>query len=935
MLQPVPATAKFSDPVYNIWCGSAVKGDDGKYHMFYSRWPRKLGHYAWVTHSEVAHAVSDSPFGPWTHRDVTLPPRGTNYWDGSCTHNPTVLRIGKKYHLYYMGNYGDGVVRLPLNWEHRNHQRIGVAVADSPDGPWQRFDKPVLETSSDTNAPDALVVTNPSVTERPGGGVLMIYKAVGLKRALPFGGPVVHLAATAENPLGPFTKHPGEVFGAKGVMFAAEDPFIWRGVDRYWAVVKDNDGNFTKRGYSLALWESADGFDWKLAKNSLVATPEVKWADGRMQKMDALERPQLLLENGEPVALLCAAAERKGRDGSFNVQIPIQASKTGELRQSLNGPWGFTTNVQAANWDHITVPGNWDTLPAYSKHKGKGWYRREFVPPMEWQGKHLRLKFDAVYHDAKVTLNGKELGSHNGGYTPFEFDVTSVIKLGATNTVTVCADNAYRRGAWWHWGGISRSVTLIANDDARIVWQHIRAEPDLATGEAKLFVSCRLANTGHQELTVQLTSQLGVAADVSAGRQVTLAPKSVTNVDLVLSLEQPIVRLWHFDHPNLYALRTKLLAGGKVVHEQTDRFGIRKVELTEDSLVLNGERVRLNGYNRVSDSRKCGNTEPDELVKADVDLMKRANGNLTRLMHYPQAPNLLDYLDEKGMMIWCEIPVWGGDDPFVRTNDLSLPRQWMAEMIERDYNHPCIIGWSVGNEMKGHFAYTSNLMAYTRGLDPHRIVSHVSNSGAGPGANRTNDPIKISPLALYNTYSFDKKITDRNAATIVHDKWPEKAVFFSEFGIKQFGGSAEARINGIEEMYRALSEGKPYVIGFSLWTFNDYRSDYQGTPPSGNREWGIVTEDRRPKAAFAQVRKLFSPVHALTVTNGIIRLEPRRSDEVPSFTLRGYKLKWDGGELAVPDLKPGAPTWTCEAHLLPGAVVKLFSPTGYDVADAE
>jgi hypothetical protein len=327
MLQPVPLTAKWADTNYNIWCGSTVKGDDGKYHMFYSRWPRKLGHYAWVTHSEVAHAVSDSPFGPWKHHDVALPARGTNFWDGSCTHNPTVLRIGKKYYLYYMGNYGDGVVRLPLNWEHRNHQRVGVAVADSPDGPWQRSDKPVLDISSDTNAPDALVVTNPSVTERPDGGVLMIYKAVGLKRALPFGGPVVHLAATADNPLGPFTKHPGEVFGAKGVMFAAEDPFIWRGADRYWAVVKDNDGNFTKRGYSLALWESADGFNWKLAKHALVSTPEVKWADGRVQKMDALERPQLVFENGEPVALLCAAAERKGRDGSFNVQIPLQPLK--------------------------------------------------------------------------------------------------------------------------------------------------------------------------------------------------------------------------------------------------------------------------------------------------------------------------------------------------------------------------------------------------------------------------------------------------------------------------------------------------------------------------------------------------------------------------------------------------------------------------------
>ncbi len=327
-LQPVPATAKWADPDFNIWCGSEIKGDDGKYHMFYSRWPRKLGHLAWVTHSEVAHAVSETPFGPWTHQAIALPARGTNFWDGSCTHNPTILRIGKTFYLYYMGNQGDGVVKSPLNWTHRNHQRIGVAVADSPFGPWQRWDKPVLDISADTNAPDAQLVTNPSVTVRPEGGVLMIYKAVGKQRPQPFGGPVVHLAATADSPLGPFTKHPGEVFGAKGVMFAAEDPFIWRGPDRYWAVVKDNDGNFTHRGYSLALWESADGFDWKLSSHPFVANPgSIRWADGHEETLTALERPQLVFANGEPIALCCAAANDTLRHGSFNVQIPLKASR--------------------------------------------------------------------------------------------------------------------------------------------------------------------------------------------------------------------------------------------------------------------------------------------------------------------------------------------------------------------------------------------------------------------------------------------------------------------------------------------------------------------------------------------------------------------------------------------------------------------------------
>ncbi|HWH68992.1 MAG TPA: glycoside hydrolase family protein, partial [Candidatus Sulfotelmatobacter sp.] len=203
--------------------------------------------------------------------------------------------------------------------------RIGVAVADTtPNGPWQRLDRPVLDISTDASAPDALMTSNPSVAARPEGGVLMIYKAVGKKLPGVFGGPVVHLVATSDSPLGPFTKHPGEVFGAKGVIFAAEDPFIWRGTDRYWALVKDNQGNFTKQGYSLALWESVEGLEWKLAKHPLVATPEIRWANGRAEKLEALERPQLLFENGEPIALFCAAADRKSRDGSFNVQIPLQ-----------------------------------------------------------------------------------------------------------------------------------------------------------------------------------------------------------------------------------------------------------------------------------------------------------------------------------------------------------------------------------------------------------------------------------------------------------------------------------------------------------------------------------------------------------------------------------------------------------------------------------
>ena len=324
MLQPVPATAKFEDPDYYIWCGTLVKGDDGTYHLFYSRWPRRLGHNAWVTHSEVAHATAASPFGPFTHRDVALPARGAPWWDGHDTHNPTVHRFGGKYYLYYTGNTGDGVPMATLNWSHRNHQRIGVAVAERPEGPWTRSDRPLLELGG-PDAPDALMMANPAVCERPGGGYLLIYKAVGLKKPLPFGGPVVHLAATSDQPAGPFVKHTNFVFHAEGVNFAAEDPFIWSAGGRYWAIVKDNAGTFTKQGKSTALFASADGLDWKLSAHPLVATTEITWEDGRRQKLNSLERPQLFFEAGRPIALLFAADEDGHRTHSFNLQIPLKA----------------------------------------------------------------------------------------------------------------------------------------------------------------------------------------------------------------------------------------------------------------------------------------------------------------------------------------------------------------------------------------------------------------------------------------------------------------------------------------------------------------------------------------------------------------------------------------------------------------------------------
>jgi hypothetical protein len=323
-LMPVPVSARFADRNYHIWCGSMVRDSAGLCHLFYSRWPRAAGFNAWATHSEIARATATQPLGPYVHQEVVLAARDARHWDGMTTHNPTVITIDGRYFLYYTGSTGD---RKPAptadtwNWLHRNSQRIGVAVAAQPCGPWLRRDLPLVDVAVNPHASDSLVVGNPSVTQRPDGGFLMIYKAVGKANPLPFGGPVVHRVALADRPEGPFVKQPNPVFTAVGSRFPAEDPFVWQENGRYRAILKDMHGAFTAAGRSLVLFESEDGIHWQLSEPCLLSDRTVQFEDGTRQQFDYLERPQLYFEDGKPAVLFCAA--RLG-DETCNLHIPLQ-----------------------------------------------------------------------------------------------------------------------------------------------------------------------------------------------------------------------------------------------------------------------------------------------------------------------------------------------------------------------------------------------------------------------------------------------------------------------------------------------------------------------------------------------------------------------------------------------------------------------------------
>ena len=618
----------------------------------------------------------------------------------------------------------------------------------------------------------------------------------------------------------------------------------------------------------------------------------------------------------------------------------------GEWRLSLDGSWAFTVDPDTlgkpdSEWDRLPVPGNWDVVNEYAHHVGKGWYRRTFVLPAEFSGKRLRLRFEAVYESAEVSLNGRVVGSHAGGYTPFEFDVTDEVQPGE-NVLLVRADNSYRRGAWWAWGGISRPVSLVANNEVRLSRLHVRAHPNLEKGDATVELHFTLTNAARsvQPVTLQTTIEGPMGPVASGSVEATIPESGESSPRTSLSIPAEKVKLWDPDHPRLYRVTTRVLAGGEVQHSRSDRFGIRSVSVTNEGLFLNGRQIRVNGLNRVHDHRAYGNTEPDHLVKLDIDMIKRLGGTMTRIMHAPQSPTLLEYADEKGLLLLCEIPVWGDGDRHVAEGD-PLAKQWLREMIERDFNHPSIIGWSVGNELLHHFEYGTSMMEFVRrNCDAHRLVTYASFSGSRKEYNPANDPISTADILLHNSY----ERTPGKTVESLRKKWPNLPIFLSEFGATQFGESLDSVIPGLEKRWRDL-ENHPYVIGTSLWTFNDYRSDYKGSAPGELRPWGVVNLWRQEKAACRQIARLYSPIRSLAAGDGSIRLEPRTQEEIPCFVLEDYRLRWEwmrrdgtvagGGVVNLPEIAPGDSPLTCDIDSAPddadNLVVSLISPTGYVV----
>jgi hypothetical protein len=329
MIQPTPKTSILENDNYFVWGASMVQTKDGVCHMLYCRWPKSFKR--WITDAEIAYATAKNPAGPYTFQRVILRKRGTGteFWDGVSCYNPQVLEANGKYYLYYTGNNGD-IRKRTDNQGNLITQRIGVAVADHPAGPWKRMNAPLIDLSPD--GLDSNFNCNPAVTQKPDGSFLMVYKCGGGEGRR---GPVVHTTAVAKTPLGPFVKSNKKMLVKKGNRFPTEDPFIWYQAGRYYAIMKDMNGAFSHARSSLIQFESANGHDWAPSEPVLVSTKTIKWSDGTVEKVDRLERPQIWLKDGQPAMLFLAA--KKGNH-SYNVHIPLSSTPEEKATEQENSP---------------------------------------------------------------------------------------------------------------------------------------------------------------------------------------------------------------------------------------------------------------------------------------------------------------------------------------------------------------------------------------------------------------------------------------------------------------------------------------------------------------------------------------------------------------------------------------------------------------------
>ena len=371
-----------------------------------------------------------------------------------------------------------------------------------------------------------------------------------------------------------------------------------------------------------------------------------------------------------------------------------------------------------------------------------------------------------------------------------------------------------------------------------------------------------------------------------------------------------------------------------------------KVEAKNGKLYLNGEPIRVGGANRHSDHPVYASMDNETVANIDMPLIKGANMSFSRLNHTPTSTAFMDWCDENGYLVIAEPGNWQISpqqmaDPVMRAKFI----QQMTELIERDWNHPCIVGWSMGNEYASWTpegdAWTGDMAAIAKALDSTRLITFVSIGGGGNEENLTNphDSFRHCDLLCINVYggreSLEKSVEN------LHGKYPEKPIFISEFGQRADDKTENERMAYFKD-YITLVRKKEYVIGTSWWAFNDYRSRFPNTNQNGYREWGLVDPQRNSRKLYEVVKEEYAPATLkFDLSSDKIKVVVEARADYPSYTLTDYSLVYIDNKnekqqkIPLKTLQPGESQEIALTDPAESMTVKLMSPTGFTVIEKQ
>jgi beta-galactosidase len=553
----------------------------------------------------------------------------------------------------------------------------------------------------------------------------------------------------------------------------------------------------------------------------------------------------------------------------------------------LNGTWSFQPDppkgfaqpgFNDSSWKSIPVPSHWE-MQGFHSEQGYGGYRKHVQIPEEWRGRSVRAAFDGVYSGAEVWWNGRRIGSHLGGATPFQLEVPSaepgdnvlaVLVKEQTNASDMDHMSAY---ADFSLAGIFRRVHVFSVPSLHVEREQSHAEFDEQYGDADLITQVSVVNESASHVSgtsLRLSlSEDGKTEIVATGPiPLNIPPWSKLDQTVKLHVREPLK--WNSEHPNLYSLRTVISQNGNEIERLERKVGFRQTRIEKTALVVDGVAVKLKGTAHHDSHPLMGRAVTPAVERQDLELMKKANIDAVRTSHYPPIPELDDIADELGLYIEEEAPFCWMD----RAQDLrwgALVRQLTAEMVERDMSHPSVAYWSAGNE--SDWGPTLD-----EGADEIRLHD-PSRPVMGSWTDQVDFTIRHNPITVAGIHSLEN-----NSKPVLWDESlaPYQGIWKDGKALWRDPGMRDYYVVPLIDVMEAFWKSKVVQASF-IWAWSDdmflvpNRGAEQGRSYTenhgveriyykpghglvGDAPWGVVDGWRREKPEFWNIQNLYSPV---------------------------------------------------------------------------